>query len=255
MSWDPQLYLKFSDHRARPALDLLARVPLDAPRLAVDLGCGAGNVTRAIAARWPQATVWGVDSSKAMLVKAAQAPSRIRWIEADVGKWNPRKEPDLIYSNATLHWILDHDVLFPRLFGALNAGGCLAVQMPRNWNAPSHRLMREALDDLKLGSAGLKRYVGRVWVEDPHFYYDLLAPRAKSLDVWETEYQHVLEGDDPVLEWVRSTGLRPILEELNPKEKAAYLEEYAGRLRKAYPKRTDGRTLYPFRRLFIVALA
>jgi trans-aconitate 2-methyltransferase len=253
VSWDPQLYLKFSDHRARPALELLARVPLEAPRLCVDLGCGAGNVTRAIASRWPGAEVWGVDSSKEMLARAAATPGKIGWIEADVGTWNPRKKPDLIFSNATLHWILDHKALFARLFDGVNPGGCLAVQMPRNWNAPSHRLMRETLEDLKLGSVELKRYVRRVWVEEPDFYYDLLAPRAKTLDVWETEYQQVLEGDDPVLEWVKSTGLRPILEEL--KEKSVYLEEYASRLRKAYPRRADGKTLYPFRRLFIVALA
>lgn len=256
--WDPNLYLKFSDHRVRPALELLDRVPLASPTVIYDLGCGSGNVTRTIATRWPAATVYGIDNSREMLAKAAAEPSSVRWIEADIRDWQPADLPDLIYSNATLHWVEGHHELFPRLVGFLRPDGCLAVQMPLSWDAPSHRLMRETLadggpDGQALGTDQLRQAMAREWVEAAEVYYDLLAPCTKSLDIWETEYVQVLEGTDPVLEWVKGTGLRPILNGLDDRERAIFLEEYTRRLRTTYPTRADGRTLYPFRRLFIVA--
>lgn len=256
--WDPNLYLKFSDHRLRPALELLDRVPLASPRVIYDLGCGAGEVTRTMAERWPSATVYGLDNSEEMLEKAAAQPGRVRWIKADIRHWRPDEPPDLIFSNAMLQWVDGHRQLFPRLVGLLPAGGCLAVQMPLSWGAPSHRLMRETLadggpDGTALGTATLRAAVNRKWVEDAEEYYDLLASSTRSLDIWETEYLQILEGDDPVLEWVKGTGLRAILNGLDDTERETFLSEYTRRLRAAYPVRTGGSTLYPFRRLFIVA--
>ena len=256
--WDPALYAKFADHRLRPALELLERVPLAAPAVVYDLGCGTGQVTRLIAERWPAAAVSGLDHSAEMLARAATEPSRVRWIEADLRDWHPEAAPDLIYANATLHWVDGHHELFPRLAGSLNPGGCLAVQMPQSWSSPSHRLMRETLANGgphggALGPESLRQAVARNWVAEAAAYYDLLAGCARGLDIWETEYLQVLEGNDPVLEWVKGTGLRPILNGLDDDERAIFLGEYARRLRAAYPVRTDGRTLYPFRRLFIVA--
>jgi trans-aconitate 2-methyltransferase len=257
-TWDPSQYLKFSDHRLRPALELLDRIPLESPRLIYDLGCGTGNVTRIISERWPEAAVYGLDNSREMLEKAAAEPGRIQWIEADVRTWLPAAPPDLIYSNATLHWVEGHRDLFPRLAGRLKAGGCLAIQMPLSWDLPSHRLMRETLvsggpDGSAFGTEELRQAVARDWVERVEVYYDLLAGGTRSLDIWTTEYLQILEGDDPVLEWVKGTGLRPILNDLDDRECELFLAEYARRLRLAYPMRTDGRTLYPFSRLFIVA--
>lgn len=256
--WDPELYLKFSDQRLRPALDLLDRVRVESPEAIYDLGCGSGNVTRIIAEKWPSAIVYGIDSSKEMLDQAAAQPGKVRWIDADIRAWAPADAADLLYSNATLHWVDGHDGLFPRLLGSLKPGGCLAVQMPLSWNAPSHRLMRETLanggaDGKALGTEHLRQTVARDWVAEPEFYYDLLARSARSVDIWETEYLQILKGPDPVLEWVKSTALRPILDGLDDHQRPIYLAEYARRLRSAYPMRQDGRTLYPFRRLFIVA--
>ena len=259
-SWDPTLYLKFSDHRLRPALELLDRVPIASPAAIYDLGCGHGRLTRLMAERWPAARVHGLDNSKEMLAKAAADGPDLRWIEADLHQWQPELAPELLYSNAALQWLDGHEVLFPRLLGLLAPGGCLAVQMPLSWGMPSHRLMRETLADggpggRSLGTAELRQGVARKWVEDADVYYDWLVGRAKSLDIWETEYLQVLEGADPVLEWVKGTGLRPILNGLGNAERAVFLEGYARRLRATYPTRADGRTLYPFRRLFIVACA
>jgi trans-aconitate 2-methyltransferase len=193
-----------------------------------------------------------------MLAKAAAEPARVRWIEADIRNWQPDAPADLIYSNATLHWVEDHRALFPRLLAALRPGGCLAVQMPLSWDSPSHRILRETLADggpngTALGRETLRKAAARDWVEAAPVYYELLAPRAGQIDIWETEYLQVLEGEDAILEWVKGTTLRPILSELDENDRAHFLAEYARRLRIAYPIGKDGKTLYPFRRLFIVA--
>ena len=172
-------------------------------------------MTRLLAERWPSAAVYGLDNSPQMLEKAAEEASSVQWIRGGYAGWTPTEAPDLIYSNATLHWVPDHQALFPRLLGCLRPGGCLAVQMPLSWDLPSHRLMRATLanggpDGSPLGTAELRAAVGRRWVEDAAYYYDFLAGRSTSLDIWETEYLQVLEGEDPVLEWVKGTGLRPI---------------------------------------------
>ncbi|HSB25350.1 MAG TPA: methyltransferase domain-containing protein [Burkholderiaceae bacterium] len=254
MAWNPDQYLKFAAPRLRPAVDLLARVPLAAPRSIHDLGCGAGNVTRLLADRWPAAAVTGVDDSASMLAKAAQENPGITWVEQSVATWSAPEPADLIYSNAALHWLPDHGSLFPRLLQQLAPGGVLAVQMPRNFDAPSHRLIG---DTVRSGPwhARLARMLGPSPVAEPAFYYDVLAPRVAQLDIWETEYLQVLEGADPVKEWTKGTWLKQFLDALPAAERAPFEADYAARLRVAYPPRGDGRTLFPFRRLFIVATA
>ena len=256
--WDPNQYLKFADHRLRPALELLERIPLADPKVIYDIGCGTGQITRLIAERWPAAKVYGLDNSPEMLAQAAAEASTVEWIEADIQSWSPSAAPDLIYSNATLQWVTDHQDLFLRLAGALQPAGCLAVQMPLSWDMVSHQLMRETLatggtDGKELGTPELRQAVGRKWVEDAGHYYDLLEGICTNVDIWETEYLQILAGEDPVLEWVKATGLRPILNGLGDAERAQFLAAYKQRLRTAYPVRTNGHTLYPFRRLFIVA--
>ena len=257
--WEPGRYHKFTDHRLRPALELLARVPIADASLVYDLGCGSGNVTRSIAERFAAARVVGIDVSSEMLARAAETPARIEWIQADVADWEPEQAPELIYSNAALHWIDDHVTLIPRLFRFLAPGGCLAAQMPLSFSMPSHVLMRETLanggvNGARLGDDALASAVARKWVLDAGEYYDLLAPEASSLDIWETEYLQRLEGDDPILEWVEATGLRPILNGLDGAERERFIEVYRERLRAAYPRRAGSHTLYPFRRLFMVAM-
>jgi len=254
-SWDPEQYRLYSDHRFRPAVELAQRIPGEAPRTIYDLGCGTGNVTRLLAARWPDARVVGMDHSPEMLAIASRTPSTIRWVEADLNLWEPEPNapPDLLFSNATLHWVADHERLFPKLLGWLAFGGCLAVQMPRSWGLPSHRIMRETLADTGLGSAELRQSLEKDPVGEPLTYHRIVSGLATHIDIWETEYLQLLEGPDPVLEWVKGTGLRPILLALSDAERKEFLDEYARRLRVAYPAAADGRTLYPFRRLFVIA--
>ena len=256
--WDPDQYHRFDDHRLRPALELLHRVPAADASLVYDLGCGTGTVTRIIAERFPTARVIGLDSSPEMLAKASATPSRIEWVRADIADWEPEHAPQLIYSNAALHWLEGHETLFPRLLGHLAPRGCLAVQIPLSRSQPSHVLMCETLANggiggSPLGDEPLAAAAAREWVLDSGAYHDLLAPHAATLDIWETEYLHRLEGDDAVLEWVRATGLRPVLNGLAGADLERFLEVYRKRLRAAYPHRADGHTVYPFQRLFLVA--
>ncbi|HSV29025.1 MAG TPA: methyltransferase domain-containing protein, partial [Candidatus Omnitrophota bacterium] len=230
------------------ALDLLAHVDADDPALVADFGCGTGNVTRLLGERWRRARVIGVDSSAEMLAEAGEG----EWVRADIGTWACDRPLDVLFSNAALHWLDDHAVLFPRLMGMLAPGGTLAVQMPRNHGAPSHTCMVEA------AQAG--QWAGRLAgvlrpnpVAEPSFYYDVLAPLAARLDIWETEYLQVLDGDNPVVKWTMGTALKPLLDALDEPEKSAFLADYSARIAAAYPKRADGKTLFPFRRLFLVA--
>lgn len=254
MSWNPSQYLKFEQPRLRPALELLARLPLESPRVVYDLGCGAGQVSRLMAERWPDAHVVGVDASSSMLEQAGGALPNLRWQQQDLSSWRADTPTDLIYSNAALHWLPDHADLFPHLVRQLAPGGMLAVQMPRNFAAPSHTAIadtvragpwRERLESLLREKQP---------VAEPAWYYDLLAPRMRDLDLWETEYHHVLTGSDPVKEWTKGTWLSTFLNALDhPTERDAFERAYADRVRAAYPMREDGTTVFPFRRLFIVA--
>lgn len=252
MPWDPAQYLKFAGHRLRPAIDLLGRIDAEKPAEVVDLGAGAGNVTRLIKSRWPDAHVRGVDDSQEMLAKAAAAAPEIDWERGDLATWRPRQPADVIYSNAALHWIAGHDRLFAELVAALAPGGTLAVQMPRNFSAPSHTAIAEAA---RSGPwrARLEPLLRPAPVAEPAFYFDLLAPRVAELDIWETEYQQVLEGENPVKEWTKGTWLRPLLDALAEPERSGFEAAYGALTARAYPPRPDGRTLFPFRRLFLVA--
>ena len=250
-SWDPSQYLKFADHRLRPALDLLARIPGEAPRSIWDLGCGAGNVTKLLKDRWPAAQVTGVDGSRDMLVKA-RAIDGISWVEGDIAHWSAPQPADVVYSNAALHWIDDHARLLPHLLHQLARGGAMAVQMPRNFKAPSHTLLYETAGSGPW-AATLVPYLRTSPVAPPEAYYDMLMPHATHIDIWETEYLHVLQGENAVLEWTKGSAVRPLLDRIEADQRPDFLAAYAARLRGAYPQRSDGMTLFPFRRLFIVA--
>jgi trans-aconitate 2-methyltransferase len=251
MSWNPEQYLKFSQPRMQPAIDLLARIACTEPAVVYDLGCGAGNVTAALAARWPRARIIGVDDSAAMLSQAARTLPQVEWLRHSLAAWQPDAPADVIYSNAALHWLPNHRQLMPALVAGLAPGGVLAIQMPRNFSAPSHTLI-DATARAGAWRSKLEPLLGAAPVGEPQFYYSLLAPLARTLEIWETEYLQVLTGADPVKEWTKGTWLRPFLDRLEPPERIAFEADYAQRLRAAYPPLADGSTLFPFRRLFII---
>ena len=244
MQWDPDQYGRYGDERTRPFLDLVARVGATAPRRVVDLGCGPGTTTSRLAARWPAARVEGIDSSPEMIAAAAAVPG-VDFRRGDVREFRP-DGADVLVSNAVLQWVPGHRELLTAWAAELPPGGWLAVQVPGNFAAPAHTALRELAQ--RWGVAGVLRHDV---VGTPEQYAALLLGAGLLADVWETTYLHVLPGPDPVLEWLRGTGLRPVLAALPEPDAAAFTADYGALLRSAYPAGPHG-TLFPFRRVFAV---
>jgi trans-aconitate 2-methyltransferase len=280
--WDPAQYLRFAGERSRPFYELLARVGAEDPRRVADLGCGPGELTAELAARWPGAEVTGLDSSAEMIsaarafqdsaagsgggsrsrVTGSAAPvpdaqadpvARIRWVLSDLRDWQPAEPHDVIVSNAVLQWLPDHLEVLARWPTLLAPGGWLAVQVPGNFDQPSHQILRDLAGSPRwrplLRDVPLNRQSA-----EPAQYLDLLARAGCEVDAWETTYQHVLPGDDPVADWYKGSGLRPVLAALDPAQAAEFLAEYGAGARAAYPRRPYG-TVLAFRRVFVVARA
>jgi trans-aconitate 2-methyltransferase len=250
MRWDPTQYGRFSAQRGRPFFDLVTQVGATAPATVVDLGCGPGDLTLTLAERWPEASIRGIDASPEMIGEAPDGGP----VTFSVGAAEEFDATgvDVLISNATLQWVPDHRRLLPQWARQLNHDGWLAFQVPSNFDAPSHRLMRELAGSPRWRERldGVLR--GSETVDAPADYLDLLVREGLAVDAWQTEYQHVLQGPDPVLEWVRGTGLRPVLDVLDEDETAEFSAEYAALLRDAYPPRPYG-TVFGFLRTFLVA--
>ncbi len=253
-SWDPSIYLRYGGERLRPALDLLARIDAEAPARVVDLGCGPGNVTTLLKRRWPGAEVLGIDGSAAMLDKArAEAPG-CRFEQADFGTWSPEVPVDVLYSNAALHWLGDHEVLFPRLLAQVAPGGTMAVQMPGMHAAPLRALQPEVARRGPWAEL-LKGVDSARAILETGDYWDILRPLCAELDIWETTYTHALTGENAAVQWAMGTSLRPYLDPLPADLRAQFLAAYSEAMAPHYPRRVDGTTLLPFRRVFIIARA
>jgi trans-aconitate 2-methyltransferase len=260
MTWSAAQYLAFEDERTRPVRDLLAVLPADGIHSAIDIGCGPGNSTEVLAARFPAARVSGIDSSEDMIAAARTRMPLAQFEVADIAAWMKRAHGardgfDLILANAVLHWLPDHAELFPALMAKLPPGGCLAVQMPDNLAEPAQILMREVAAAGPWRGKLTRADQARVRIETAEWYYSLLrAANCTRVDVWRTTYHHPLAGEDGIVEWFKGTGLRPFLDPLEPMERAAYLSCYTARVKAAYPALPDGTVLLPFPRLFITAV-
>jgi trans-aconitate 2-methyltransferase len=253
-NWDAKQYLKFEDERTRPARDLLAQIPLDAARQVYDLGCGPGNSTELLIARFPRAQIVGIDSSPEMLAKARQTLPRTRFIEADLSQWSPDEPAEVMFANAVFQWLPDHPSILRRLLDSLMQGGVLAVQMPDNLTEPTHALMQLVAETGPWSTKFAAADPARGSLPAPSVYYDLLSPLCRSLDIWHTIYNHVLDGPQGIVEWVTGTALRPYLAPLDAGEREAYLAAYLRRIAETYKPQADGKVLLRFPRLFIVAV-
>lgn len=251
--WDAGLYRQFECERTRPAADLLAQLPDLRPSRIVDLGCGPGNATELLVQRFPDAAVTGIDLSETMLADARARLSACRFETADIATWQPTVAPDLIFANASLQWVPDHETLLLRLLDHLAPRGVLAIQMPDNRDEPSHAAMRQAASEEPWVTFSAGVATTRTGILSAAGYYDLLASRSRSLDVWRTTYQHAMTSTAAIVTWVRSTGLRPFLDALGEEHHLAFLSHYETMIEAAYPPRADGKRLFAFPRLFIVA--
>jgi trans-aconitate 2-methyltransferase len=245
-TWNPGQYLKFEAERTRPCRDLASRISVAQARRIIDLGSGPGNSTEVIACLWPDAEITALDSSDEMVRKGREKYPNFRWLSEDISRWAATSMDsfNIVLSNAALHWVPNHSVVVPQLLNHVSAGGALAFQMPADINAPPHKLMREIA----------ARPVREWHAYDLPYYYDLLSRDAASVDSWEITYMHVMDSADEIVEWYKGTGMRPYLDAADSDtERERFLQEYREGIRKLYPPRQDGRVLFPFRRIFVIA--
>ncbi len=252
--WSAEQYLKFEDERTRPPRDLLAQVPLTDARKIVDIGCGPGNSTELLVRRWPNATVIGIDTSTAMLRQARERLPNQTFIEANVAHWVPPDGTDLLFANAVFQWVPGHLKQLQRLLGRLPEGGVLAAQIPDSLEEPAHLLMREVAREGPWSKQLSEKARLRDEVPEPGGYYDALSPLCRHLDIWHTIYNHPLPDATGVVEWVKGSALRPIMEMLETAERKQYLAAYTARVAAAYKPQADGKVLFRFPRIFIVAV-
>lgn len=245
--WNPTSYLRFEAERTRPVTELAARIHLPQAVRITDLGCGPGNSTAVLCKRYPKAHITGIDTSPAMLEKARAILPGCQFEESDISSWRPEKKQDLIFANASLQWVNDHEALFPHLAAQLSPRGVLAVQMPDNWQEPTHRLMRDVAEEQG------HSHQHREAILSAQAYYDILSPAGFDVDIWRTTYFHVLPSTEAIIDWLSTTGLRRFVNHLAMHQQEAYLERYHQLLKQHYKEQSDSQILMPFPRLFIVA--
>jgi|SRR5208337_1754330 len=254
MTWSSQQYLKFEEERTRPARDLLQAVPTVKVNSAADLGCGPGNSTELLVEYYPDASIVGVDNSPEMIEAAKKRLPFVKFRLGSIEEWNEPGPWDLLFANAVLHWVGNHDGLLRRLMERLAPGGSLAIQMPDNLNEPSHGAMREVARGAPFAAKLNKAAKARATLHGEAWYYALLKPLSSRVDIWRTTYYHPLAGGvDAVVEWLKGSGLIPFLKPLSEEEQRAYLAAYRDELAKNYKPLDDGTVILPFPRLFIVA--
>jgi len=252
-SWNPATYLQFADERTRPSMELAARIAVDAPQRVIDLGCGPGNSTQVLRRRWPAAEICGLDSSPEMIAAAQRSYADQQWMLGRIEDWSASTPLDVVFSNAALQWIANHAQLVQHLFRQVAPGGALAFQIPSGAYSQVRSFIHEIAED-EAWASRMSQALTALTMEPPEVYYDALAPLARSVDVWETEYHHVMQSPAAIVQWISSTGLRPFLGALaSDQERERFLELLGQRVAEAYPTRSDGRVLFPFRRTFVIA--
>lgn len=252
-SWSPSEYMRFGDERTRPSVDLASRIAVERPATVIDLGCGPGNSTRVLRQRWPEAHVIGLDSSSQMIEAARAEEPLEEWILSGIEDWIPSTAFDVVFSNAALQWLPDHRALVARAFQAVAPGGALGFQIP----SADFAAVRDLIHGIALDGPWTARMdgpLGELTMESPGLYYDCLSPHARSVDIWETEYFHVMDSSSAIVDWIASTGLRPFLRALESEDETQlFLARLNERVRDSYPPQEDGRVLFPFKRTFVVA--
>jgi trans-aconitate 2-methyltransferase len=252
LDWDAQLLLRFDAERMQVVLDLMGRIAYT-PRRVVDLGCGPGTSTRMLVQRFPEADVVGVDISEPMIETARQRAPGASFLCADIHDWRPDAPADLVFADSSLQWVNDHERLFPRLMDWIAPGGTLAVQMPDNRQEPSHALMRLIAADGPWADRLVPIAKTRAVIATHSDYYRWLKPLSVSLDIWQTIYVHPLDGIEAIVDWFRGSALRPFLAPLSPSERLVFLERYRRDLAEAYEVEPDGKVLFVYPRLFLLA--
>jgi len=251
--WDPQQYLQFKHERTQPSIDLVARIQLDNPQSVIDIGCGPGNSTQILRKKWLRANIVGIDKSEKMIQRARQDYPDQQWMVGDASMLDTDQKYDIVFSNAVIHWIPDHDVLVRRLFQLVNSNGVLAVQVPANQESPLYKSILKVSRSNKWHAFTAGREEA-ITYHDAYYYYSQLASMTKEIALWETVYYHILNSHQDLIDWYKGTAMKPFLDSLPDDEsRKEFEEEIMDECKTFYPSQSDGRILYPFKRLFFTA--
>lgn len=253
VDWDPKLYQTYKGKRLRPVLELLGQIGSHSFDRIMDIGCGPATSTSVLAHTFPKANICGIDSSADMIKQAKSALPTAQFNVVDIDAWEPNRKFDLIFANAVLHWLNDHETLIGKMAGALHRHGVFAVQMPDNMDQPSHRAILELVTSLRWQARLHSQMKMRCMVHPAADYYQWLSKYFSSVNIWRTEYQQVMASHEAIVEWVKGAALRPYLSVLDEEETTAFLEDYTTLVRQSYPVCDNGSVLFPFPRLFWVA--
>jgi trans-aconitate 2-methyltransferase len=250
--WNPELYLKYRDERTQPSIDLISKIDFDYyPQSILDLGCGPGNSSQQLLQRWPDAKLTGVDNSVNMIERARDSFPQNNWVIADAVTYSPDIQFDIVFSNATIQWIPNHEKLFAKLFDLIAEQGVLAIQVPRFNEMPLSGAIEKVAGQSRWREA-TKACADLFTYRDAGYYYDLMSQYFKKIDLWQTDYFHTMSSHSSILEWIRSTGLKPYLDCLSEAEKPFFEDELLSAVKADYPLQKDGKVLFPFKRLFMV---
>ncbi len=247
--WNPEKYLLFKQQRTQPAIDLANRVRNCRAETVVDIGCGPGNSTAVLKEVFPHAKILGIDNSAHMISKAKERHNELAFqlcrAEDLTGCY------DLLFSNACLQWIPNHAALIPYLMGKLTDDGVLAVQIPMNLDEPLFRMIREVAAEPGWNFENVCFETNDTLSTEA--YFDILSSCSASFELWETVYYHAMPSHEHLIEWVRSTRLRPYLDVLNEEQKSEFEQELLSKVRHAYPFTASGEVVLKFRRFFFTA--
>lgn len=251
--WNSKQYLKFKRERTQPSIDLAARIDLASPARVIDIGCGPGNSTAVVKNRFPDAEIIGVDYSENMLERARRDNPGIEFKQLDASKedWKLNGRYDVVFSNACIQWVPDHEKLLPRMMGILNEGGKMAVQVPMNYDEPIHKIIGGISSSEKWRDKFPNpRVFYTLTVEE---YYDILSEISQDFALWVTTYHHRMKSHEDIIEWYKGTGLRPYLDVLGENDKAEFISEVFREIKKQYPVQKNGEIIFRFPRLFFIA--
>lgn len=251
--WNPDQYLKFAGERTQPSIDLAARIETENPGSVIDIGCGPGNSTQVLRNRWPGAKITGFDSSPAMIERAMADHPDAEWITGDASSFVFKSKYDVVFSNAALQWMQNHEALIPRMYDIVAGRGALAVQVPADFESPLRRTLISVSEEPKWSkyTAGCDHLLN---YRTAGYYYDILSKLSGRVDLWETTYYHILSSHADLVEWYKGTGMRPFLERLpDDGSRKSFEQEVLDGCKQEYELRPDGNVLYPFKRIFFVA--
>lgn len=250
--WNAEIYNRYGKERIQPSIDLVGRIREMKFQRILDVGCGTGMSTSPLVLAWENAEIIGIDLSKEMLEKAREILPTVTFIQRDCSK--PLFDVgtfDLIFSNAFIQWLPNQEEFIENAFSMLNENGIFAAQIPLFEEMPANQCIIKAEEIFagKFKDIEKDKYV----LHSASEYYDMAAKSTDKIEMWITDYCHEMDNHGKILEFLRGAALRPYIDRLNEEEQKLFMDEVLKNLKIEYHYQANGKILFPFKRLFLVA--